>query len=237
MNETIKQVITCKLCQSILDEPVLLPCGETVCRKHTIEISNNTCRFCDKVHVLKGSEQFPANKAFQVLLEFKIKELDFGPNHKKASELVNKLNHFINDYNSLIEQPDEYISEYFSKQRNNVDLAREKLILKINQTSDGLISKIDLEEKECKVNILKCNSLSLDNDFATIKADLTKWKQDVKYLVVNDNLWTSITAKCSEHLEQLKRNRLELEESLLGKPCELETEFNLSDIFINQLKT
>jgi hypothetical protein len=187
--------------------------------------------------VLKEAEQFLANKAFQDLLKLKIKELDFGPNHKKASELVKELTFVINDYINMKEQPEEYICEHFSKQRNNIDLAREKLILEINQLSDKLILDIDSQEKECKAKILKSHLPNTGDDLASIKSDLSKWEQDVRYLVVDENLWTSIKIKCNQHVEQLNQSRLEFGEILLGKPCELKTESYFSDTFIQQLTT
>jgi hypothetical protein len=187
--------------------------------------------------VLKEPDLFPSNQAVQDLLELRIKELDFGPNHKKAYERVHLLKKLVTEYDTLKEHSDEYIFEHFSNQRNSIDLAREKLILEINKISDRLISEIDTQEKDCKANFLKCNLTSTGDDLASIKADLSKWEKDVNYLVVDDNMWTSINNMCNEHVEQLNRSRLEFEEKLLGKPCELKTEFYLSDIFIKQLTT
>jgi hypothetical protein len=185
--------------------------------------------------VLKESEQFPANKFVQDLLELRIKELDFGPNFKNASERMSELKTVIESFNSFKEHPDEYLSEHFSKQRNKVDLAREKLILKINQMSNMLILEIDLQEKECLISLPKCNLSFLNDDLASAQADLCKWEQDMKYLVVNDNLWTSINTKCSEYMEQLKQSRLEFEENFLAKSCKQKTESHFSDLFIKQL--
>jgi hypothetical protein len=236
MNESIKQLITCAWCKSILEEPVMIPCGETVCRKHSFEISGDECIFCDKFHVLQESEQFPANKVVQNLLALKIKELDFGPNYKKATERVNELNTFLNDYDNLKKDPEVYISAHFSKQRNNIDLAREKLILEINNTSDRLISEIDSQEKECKANLSKSNMSSLSSDDSeSIKADLRKWEQDMKYLVVNDNLWTSISTNCSGHLEALNKKRSAIEEKAFGNLKRLKSEKDISETFIQQL--
>jgi hypothetical protein len=237
MNESIKQLITCKWCQSIVDEPVLLPCSETVCRKHTVEISETKCKFCNNVHVLRESEQFPTNKVVQDLFHLKIKELNFGLKYKKASERMADLTTLLNDYNTLKEHPDEYITEHFSKERNNVDLAREKLIIDINQISDRLISEIDSKEKESAANLLKYNLSSFIDDSESIKVDLSKWEQNMKYLVVNYKLWKKINTKCSRYVAQLKRSRLEIEEKLIGKPCKLKTESYFVDMFINQLTT
>jgi hypothetical protein len=237
MNESIKRIITCKWCNCIVDEPVFLPCSETVCKKHSIEIGNKTCKFCDRIHELKELDVFPANKAVQDLLELRIMELNFGPNHKNAYDRVNELNSFINDYNSLNEHPDEHVFEHFSKQRNIIDLAREKLIFEINQTSDRLISEIDSQEKECKAKMSKCNIFSITDDLTKIKADLSKWEKDVRYLVVNDNLWTSISKNCSMHLEALNTSRSAVEEKVFGNFKKLKSEKDVSDTFIKQLTT
>jgi hypothetical protein len=185
------------------------------------------------IHVLKELEKFPANKVVQDLFKLRIKELDLGPNHKNATDRVIELNNLIKDCNTMREHPGDYISEHFRKQRNNIDLAREKLILDINQISERLISEMDLQEKKCKGDLSNLSCLS--NDLETIKADVSKWEQDMKYLVVNDNLWTSINTKCSENVKKLKQNRIELEEKLVGKPCELKTESHFLDVFIKQL--
>jgi hypothetical protein len=215
----------------------LLPCGETVCKSHSIEISNKECRFCDSAHVLKKSEQFPANKVLQNLLELKIKELDFGPNHKKASEQINELNKLINDYKSLKEHPDEYVSVHFSKLRNNVDLAREKLILEMNQISDRLLLEIESQENECKANLSNCDPSFLSDDTESIKADLSQWEEHMKYLVVNDDLWKSISTNCSRYKETLNTSRSAIEEKAFGKFKKLKTENDISDSFIEQLTT
>jgi hypothetical protein len=185
--------------------------------------------------VLKESEQFPANKVVQSFLELKIKELDFGQHHQNAYERVNELNDLINEYNSLKENSEEYISEQFSKERNKIDLAREKLILEINQISDRLISEVDLQEKECKAKMSTCDLPSLSVDLASIKSDLSKWEKDIKCLVVDYKLWKNINNLCSKYVLQLKQSKLECEEKLLGKPFERNKESSLLDFFTKQL--
>jgi hypothetical protein len=237
MNQSIKQIITCKWCKLIVDVPVLLPCSETVCKKHSIEIGNKACKFCGRIHELKELDVFPANKAVQDLLELRIKELNFGPNHKNATERVQELIAFLNNYNSLNEHPDEHVFGHFSEQRRSIDLAREKLILEINQLSDRLISEIDSQEKECKAKMSKRNIFSISDDLTSIKADLSKWEQDVRYLVVDENLWTSISKNCSKHLEVLNKSRSAIEDEAFGKFKKLKSEKDISDTFIKQLTT
>jgi hypothetical protein len=181
--------------------------------------------------VLKKLAQFPANKAVQDLLEMKIKELNFGYNHRNASERVHELKTFIDDYTSL----NEYVFNHFSTQRNNIDLAREKLILEINQTSDRLISEVNLQEKECKAKMSKCNIFSVKEDLTSIKADLAKWEKDVKYLVVDHNLWKSISNICGRHLDALNKSRSAFEEEAFGNFKRLKSEKEISDTFIKQL--
>jgi hypothetical protein len=186
--------------------------------------------------VLKKFEQFPANRIFKDFLDTKIKELDFGPHHKKASEQVNELKNLINDFNGLKENSDEYISAHFSKQRNTIDQGRENLIREINQISNRLISEIDLQEQECKASLPKLLNLSTFGDvLTTVKADLNKYEQHLKYLVVNDDLWKIIGTNCSGYMKALNNGRLVIEEKTFGNYKKLKSEKDISDTFIKQL--
>lgn len=45
--EIIRHAITCKICHEILDSPVVLPCGESVCQKHTNRVEEEmACFMC-----------------------------------------------------------------------------------------------------------------------------------------------------------------------------------------------
>jgi hypothetical protein len=78
--------------------------------------------------------------------------LDFGEEHKSAVTSLKKLKESIKNFESLKDNAEDYIYEYFAKLRSQVDLKREMMIQKINDSSDKLLSEIAALEKKCKEN-------------------------------------------------------------------------------------
>ncbi len=62
--EKLKELFNCKVCSKLLHEPVLLPCGKTVCKIHTQEIANKECNFCTKLHQIT-KDGFPSNELIE----------------------------------------------------------------------------------------------------------------------------------------------------------------------------
>lgn len=58
--------IKCLICKNKLNEPVFLPCGHTVCKKHTVN-SSVSCTLCLKTFV-SPDEGFISNKLAETLL-------------------------------------------------------------------------------------------------------------------------------------------------------------------------
>ena len=61
----------CSECENMLEKPVILPCGESVCRKHIPVVAKEGgenpkfyCKVCDDSHHVP-SDGFPANKALE----------------------------------------------------------------------------------------------------------------------------------------------------------------------------
>ena len=56
--EKIDSLFNCEICQNVLEDPVILPCGHLFCQKHTEEINKTECMFCSEKH------KAPMNKKF-----------------------------------------------------------------------------------------------------------------------------------------------------------------------------
>ena len=60
MLKKIESISTCKVCKKYYNEPVVLPCGNTICNKHIIDSSTSDglrlfvikykCKFCQLTH-------------------------------------------------------------------------------------------------------------------------------------------------------------------------------------------
>jgi len=48
----INDLFNCKVCKGVLVDSIILPCGETVCKAHTDEISKGKCVSCSGAHLV-----------------------------------------------------------------------------------------------------------------------------------------------------------------------------------------
>ncbi len=146
MLEAVKNVINCDLSNELLKQPVVLPCGGTVCGKHQALFKNKEtarCQICDEDHELSGSGHFPANKKVARLLEAEISRLDFGENYKQGLKLLQELKNVMTKYDEVKNKVVDLIFEKFQEMRRKVYLIREQIIQKVNECSEKIISDID----------------------------------------------------------------------------------------------
>ncbi len=117
--------LTCqyKDCGFILNNPVTLSCGKTLCLHHLDGIKDNfICIFCKSNHPV-SKDGFSVNKTMEHL----IKDLNHCNAVREEIRRTSKtLDKSIKEYQIL--NPDEYICEYFGEIKNRVDLNREESI-------------------------------------------------------------------------------------------------------------
>lgn len=110
--EEFHDLFNCGLCKKLLENPIILPCGESLCKKDLGEIficdDKFKCPFCQIEH-MQPYEGFPLDKRMQKMIDLKVNQLDFGPvynNCKKAlkglTEQFNELDLLKHDLNDFI---------------------------------------------------------------------------------------------------------------------------------------
>ena len=75
-----KDTFKCKFCKGILEIPIILPCGETICKKDlpSLFINSNKClcSFCGEEHE-QLDKDFPSNKNIQKLLDLQVDQFNY----------------------------------------------------------------------------------------------------------------------------------------------------------------
>jgi len=147
--EKINDLFNCKFCKDILVDPILLPCGETVCKAHSDQISKGRCIFCSEVHKAPQNG-FLENKIVKNLIEDKFHQINLNSGQfDEYNEIIQDLNKNLKEIEAIRKDPENYISEYFGELTRQVDLRRETLIEDIHKYSDELIQKIEKLKQEC----------------------------------------------------------------------------------------
>ena len=140
-------------CELILERPITLPCGSTICQEHVKTCQNKyDCVLCNEEHLIPVNG-FPLNK-------FAIKTIQNGLNLDEIQKRINYLETIIKEHESL--NSDNLICDYFSNLKNEVNLYREQLIEQNNKRSEEIIKQLEQMEENCKVNSSKLEKMNLD---------------------------------------------------------------------------
>jgi len=180
----IKALFDCKLCKNVLVDPILLPCGETVCKAHTDEISKGKCTFCSEFH--KAPQYgFPSNKIVKNLLEKRVNNINLKfSQFNDCNKIIQHLNKNLKEIETIQKDPENYISEYFGELTRQVDLRRETLIEDINKYSDELIQKIEKLKKDCVAKSKEATKIT--DELETIKAKMNELNSTFNSLEIDD---------------------------------------------------
>ena len=132
-----------KDCKSIYENPITLPCGNSICSKHLDQYDQKfVCQFCQDEHVIP-KQGFAINKSI-------MKTID---SFYESNPIRTKIKDSYESYYRSIEEckeidPDSFVSDYFSKIRNQADLHREELIKEINARHQSIIKILKQKEEK-----------------------------------------------------------------------------------------
>ena len=171
--------LICELdcCKLILENPVTLLCGNTLCKEHFDKFNDKfICYFCKKEHQVP-EDGFVINKTTNNIIN---NYINMNPLRKKIKESFEELSESIEEYEKI--EPDGYVFDYFSDKRNKVDLHREELKKEIDQKSDEIIQQLKEKEEECKLNAQKLEKINLDE---LIKDTLPSLKQKFRVPIID----------------------------------------------------
>ncbi len=155
--EKLNDLFNCKLCKNVLVDPILLPCGETVCKAHTDELSKGKCMSCYGAHIVP-KEGFLENRIVKHQLDFEINNINLNfSQFNDYYKIIQDLKKNLKEIELIRKDPEDYIAEYFGELTRQVDLRRDTLIGDIHKYSDELIQKIEKLKQEC---LVKSTSLS-----------------------------------------------------------------------------
>jgi len=230
--EKIKDLFNCKLCKGVLKDPIILPCGETVCKVHSDEISKGKCMSCSGAHLVP-KDGFLENRIVKHQLDFEINKINFNfSKFKGYQKIIQDLNKNLKEMEAIRNDPENYIPEYFGELTRQVDLRRDTLIGDIHKYSDELIQKIEKLKQEC---LVKSKEATKIKDLATIKAKMNELNSMFNSLEIDDiKLEEIMSKKKSKELNELmgpvlKQCKYELQGKKYYKL--LTNEFKFEDIF------
>lgn len=218
--DKILSAVKCVNCQVVLNSPVLLPCGHSICKSHVQPSSKSAikCKQCGVDHT-SPNEGFPNNQALAEIISTQVQSLDFGKIHQQAQESCRELQLNVKNAKTLIDDPNYYINDVIEELKNDVFLKREQLKLEIDQESEKLIKMLE-------GYAIRCESYLNEDEFKSkrknqellviqIQTKLNDWNTKLNQIKFDEEIWKNITNDCQKEKVKLETEIFSLRKSLL----------------------
>ena len=174
----ISETMSCAVCSNVLESPLVLPCGHSICKVHlTISLTMSTsdelsssssqpsdpkkrrtnqekktkifCVKCDTDQEV-GENGLPVNKLAEELLSHKLHKIEFCEKYKEATNAFKKLDAFISECELFARDAESEIADTIGDIKRRVDLCREQLKARIDHNALELINDLEAFEMECR---------------------------------------------------------------------------------------
>jgi chromosome segregation ATPase len=219
--ETIENSIKCFECTSVLEKPVLLPCGESICYKHVKlnETVGFTCRKCAGILHATPVGGFLHNKALEAIINAKIHKIQLCDEYDDAYRACKSLNKSISEVSLFRNDPYYFINKIIGDLKRETDILREEHKLKIDERANQIIDELDKYEQECKRNLdssdFSSKLTALNAHVNTLKQDVEKWQKLLGNFDSSRAEWKKVKEKSQTHLDDLEARMNKFKNDLL----------------------
>lgn len=208
--DKIQLAIKCPNCSKILSEPVMLPCGHSICQEHTnVKQKQIVCWKCGKSH---ENNDFPINEPLKDIIAAQVAAIDLSNFHKDAKLSINRLEKKLTQSEVILNDPAYFVHESVTDLKNKVELKAEELKLLIDETSQKLLFDFGEYEKECAENIRTSKPNSGVSEFKKLanktREKLTSWEVFLNELKYDEEKYKQIKTECNQ-CEKVLVNKFE----------------------------
>lgn len=119
--DQVSSLFACRLCDQLLERPVALPCGVTVCERHvSAELAGlERCRFCERDH---SRVELAVNEQLSAMLAIQLNTLCFSPKFEACKAQIEKASSTVAEIDLMYRDPHKYVHEHFADLKLRVDL-------------------------------------------------------------------------------------------------------------------
>ena len=189
----LEKVLTCKYYNKVYNEPITLPCGDSLCREHIKDLlsidETNTflCPFCD---IKNSNQNFIVSKTIQDLLDIQAHKFKIDP---KIEQTFTNFKTEIRNLELILNEPENFIYEEINELKRQVDLDREKAKAEIDELADDLIQQLKTYEDQFKTEYK--SNVDMKHFIALAEASKKQFNEYEQYL----NLLSSKAEEKEQH--------------------------------------
>jgi hypothetical protein len=227
----VSNAIRCVNCRNVMDSPVFLPCGCSICEKHTRDASINKetsllCCKCEIEHeVPTNGRSFPPNAALAEIIDAQLGNLTFGHEHNDAKESCARLDELLTTIECILKDPNNFNYEAIEYLKSVAQLKADESKMRIDDNLTHLITKLDEFKANCKSNLGSSEYLTKADEFwrekEASRLELDKWLVTLNELKLNEPEWKRIKSESEKAIERFEIELAKFKsESLLQKRFE-----------------
>lgn len=211
----ISNIFLCKICKSKLIEPRTLSCGSVICDicSKLIKIHENKyeCLVCEKEHITTQNE-LPINELVLNLLKIEPVNVTRGRSFQKLKSLIKSTEKCCYEIKTCVENTSDYIYEYFSNLKNDIQLNKEQHILELEDYQKSLSKEIENYIKCLKIKSFdkKCLDFKVVNELAVFHEMASNYLESNE---INDDVVDEIIENGVKLIKKanIERRKLEAE--------------------------
>ena len=224
--ELLKNSLNCAVCKATLNNPIILPCSNTICQQHvsesSIETTKYSCCICNQNHDIPN-DGFIVNSLAKNIIDSVV----FAADEDKLTKydiLESKIELYslMNRYENEIFEFGRFRSDKCSKFYERVEQTRVYLRSKIDNLMDSILSNFKLCEtkliqKISHINIKYAN-FKLDIDKTLNSDEENDIFSELDYFKASiENKLNGITAIKEEYMQILSHSSLDKMESVFSR--------------------
>ncbi len=223
----IKQLLSCKKCDQILDnEAKILPCGETICSKcqsliQIDETNHFDCIICSNKHTMPKIG-LPINKMIISLLLIEPKEVSRGSASKLLIDSLNKIKNSINDLTFGIQNGTKLIQDYCANLRKDIQSTTQLANEQIAEFNKNFIAEINTYEKEClqRYEDQSKEKEDINESINKMISFQSKWTDYLHELQISDQVLNETNQKAIEMIKNVQNENYKLDNILFNNRIE-----------------
>jgi len=183
----VKASFDCDLCNKLLVDPVVMACGNFICKAHLDKLLTNAsneksiliCGICQEEHLIP-KKGFMVNNRLQKLLRLELNALKVSPVFDECIKEIEEAKENVVKIGLLEKNAENYIYDYFEDIKRQVDIRREDLKFKIDKYSDEIIKSVEMNQM---------NHIKLSKEINEIRTNIELSKEELnKSMLQFDNL-------------------------------------------------
>lgn len=180
-------ILYCDVCKSILEEPVTLPCGNSICSKHAGQFVQVECLFCQSKHQETCQKNIKLSNLVDSLNRAKTACSRFKSNSNERVEILL----------GLIE---------------SINTGFDKLKVEVSVEKDHAINKIEASSNECLSQIEEWRSRFMDSlrvkpeicrDVENVNSKVEQFQKIIQSGKISEEIWSHMEQSCDKMSQEV----------------------------------